>query len=127
MTGFVLNGLFWRVLYVPWDSDDLVDRTGTLRLATTDPNSRIIRLSDRLSGTLKSRVLIHEIGHATMVSYNLITELHRMVRPEKWIEAEEWVCNILADYGMTVYDRASKVLGNRAIECLPDAMSRLVA
>lgn len=127
MQGFVLNGIFWRVRTVRWDSRELVDRTGNLRLATTDPDSRVICLSDRLSGTLKARVLIHEMGHAIMVSYNLIPELHKMVRPEYWIEAEEWVCNFIADYGMTVYDRASKVLGHRALDCLPDAMSRLVA
>lgn len=127
MQGFILNGLFWRVKTVRWDSPELIDRTDNLRLATTDPDSRVICLSNRLSGTLKARVLIHEMGHAIMVSYNLIPELHKMVRPEYWMEAEEWVCNILADYGMTVYDRASRILGKDAIECLPDAMSHLVA
>lgn len=112
---------------VRWDSAALVDRTGNLRLATTDPDSHVISLSNRLNGGMLARVLIHEMGHAIMVSYNLIPELHKMVRPEHWIEAEEWVCNFIADYGMTVYDRASKVLGHRALECLPDAMSRLVA
>lgn len=123
----VLNGRFWRIVVVRWNSRELVDRTGELRLATTDPDTYTIRLSDRLSGSLLAKVLIHELGHAIMVSYNLIPELHKMVKPEYWIEAEEWVCNFIADYGMTIYDRASKFLGKSALECVPDAMSRLVA
>lgn len=124
---FTLNGDIWDVRYARWNSEALVDRTGELRLATTDPDTRIIRISDKVNGTLLARVLIHEIGHAIMVSYDLIPELHRMVKPEYWIEAEEWVCNFIADYGMTVYDRASKILGKSALACVPEAMSRLVA
>lgn len=124
---FTLNGDVWNVRYARWDSEALVDRTGQLRLATTDPETFTIRISDRLSGSLLARVLIHELGHAIMVSYNLIPELHKMVKPEYWMEAEEWVCNFLADYGMTVFSRASKVLGKGALACVPDAMSRLVA
>ena len=37
-----------------------------------------------------------------MTSFGLIEELHRLVKPEYWIEAEEWVCNLLADYAEVV-------------------------
>lgn len=127
MDRFTLNGDVWRVRRVNGRSDALIDRTGSLRLATTDPDTMTIYLSDRLSGSMLARVLIHEMGHAVMWSYDLTRELHRMVRPEHWVEAEEWVCNLIADYGLTVFNSAARVLGNRAITCVPDSMARLVA
>lgn len=127
MNSFTLNGDVWRVRMVDRMSGDLVDRTGSLRLATTDPETLTIYLSDRLSGSMLTRVLVHEIGHAVMFSYDLIGELHRMVKPEYWIMAEEWVCNFIADYGMAVFNRAARVLGGKAMACVPEAVERLVA
>lgn len=127
MDSFTLNGDVWRVRMVDWGSNALVDRTDNLRLATTDPNTMTIYLSNRLSGSLLSRVLIHEIGHAVMWSYDLFGELHRMVKPEYWIEAEEWICNFIADYGMTIFARAARVMGGKALTCIPAAMENLVA
>lgn len=50
-----------------------------------------------------------------------------MVRPEYWIEAEEWVCNFIADYGMRIFYIAYQVLGDEALEYLPYELERLVA
>lgn len=93
-------------------SDDpaLVDRTGQHRLATTDPFTRCIYLTDSLGGTLLETVLIHEIGHALLVSYNLLNMIHMAVLPDKWIEAEEWLCNFIATYGKEVFEIASNLL-----------------
>lgn len=127
MHSFTVNGDTWHVRMVGRRDDALIDRTGQRRLATTDPFTMTVCLSDELSGSMLSRVLIHEISHAVMWSYDLTRELHRMVRPEHWIEAEEWVCNFMADYGMMVFNRAAKAMGGAAITCIPDVMSRLVA
>lgn len=124
---FTLNGDVWRVLMVDGSSDALIDRTSSRRLATTDTDTLTICLSNRLHGSMLARVLIHEMGHAVMWSYDLTNELHRMVKPEHWIEAEEWVCNILADHGMTVFNAAAKIIGGRALTCVPHSMARLVA
>lgn len=127
MDGFTLNGDRWRVVMVDERDPALIDRTGHLRLATTDPDTLTVHMSDRLHGDMLARVLIHEIGHCLMVSYDLIGQLHRMVRPEKWVESEEWVCNFLADYGMLAFSNAARVMGNGALKVIPSAMERLIA
>lgn len=98
MSSFTLNGIIWEIQTVPPDSYELVDRTGNLTVGTTDLLTSTIYLSSELSGSFKTTVLLHEIGHAVMYSFNLINELHSFVDPINWIFAEEWVCNFLADY-----------------------------
>lgn len=76
---------------------------------------------------MMARVLIHEMGHAVIWSYDLFDDIHRMVKPQYWVEAEEWICNFLADYGMEVFAAASRVMGGGALTCVPEAMERLIA
>ena len=84
-------------------------------------------LDESLSGDMLDRVLVHEIGHCVIWSYDLIGELRRMVRPSHWVEAEEWVCNFVADYGLMIFESARSVLGRDAVIKMPAAISRLVA
>lgn len=107
MNWFTMNGYFWRVYFVPPNSPMLVDRTGSLTLATTDPSSRTVYLSDELSGDMLRRVFIHELGHCAMFSFDLTRELHKMVTPKYWLEAEEWICNFVADYGPLIFSKLS--------------------
>ena len=111
---FVLNGYLWAVQYVEPLSDALVDRTGHLTVATTDPLTHTIYLSSNLEGDFLNRVLIHELGHATMISFDLARDIHRMVKKQYWVEAEEWVCNFIADYGIKIYAAAYEILGEDA-------------
>ena len=50
-----------------------------------------------------------------------------MVEPYFWVEAEEWICNFLADYGMLIFDTAYSVLGDEAIGVVINQMEQLVA
>ena len=118
MERFYLNGIPWRVYYVQSDCPYLVDRTGSRRLATTDIRTNTIYIYERLSGSLLRRVTIHEIGHAAMSSFGLLEELHLFVKPQYWIDAEEWVCNLLADYGMSILEISENILGN-TIDIVP--------
>ncbi len=77
----------------------LVDRSGEERVATTDPASQMIFLSKELHGDFLRRVLSHELGHVAMISYGLLSDIHRMSYPHDWVEMEEWICNFIADYG----------------------------
>ena len=76
MRPFVLNGDVWRP--VPVDSDDPrpIDRTGTFRLATTDPSTMCVYLSNGLRGLGLEVVSTHEVGHCAMYSYGLLDPLH---------------------------------------------------
>lgn len=127
MRGFAVNGDWWRVRRVPTGSQRLIDRTGLRCLATTDPDEMTVWLDDSLSGDMLDRVLVHEIGHCVIWSYNLIGQLRSMVRPSHWVEAEEWVCDFVADYGLLIFGSARAVLGRDAVIKMPAAISRLVA
>lgn len=99
MDQFLLNGIMWRVKVVSPESKMLIDRTNTKTVATTDPLTRCIYLSEELKGDFRETVLLHELGHCVMFSFNLIDDIHSFVEPEKWIYAEEWMCNFIANYG----------------------------
>lgn len=114
-------------MFVDPSSDWLVDRTGNLTVATTDPHTRYIYLSTDLSGDFLNRVLIHELGHCVMISYDLLDDIHRMVYPEYWIEAEEWVCNFIADYGLKIFSEAYRILGDDAWLVVPYELEKMVA
>lgn len=107
-----MNGILWRVMFVSSYDSELIDRTGEMRVATTDPVTKTIYLSEDLRGDFLSRVLSHELGHVTMISYNMLDDLHRMVHPRYWVEAEEWICNFIADYGQENFFLVSHILGN---------------
>ena len=127
MDGFTMNGYSWRVCYVDADDPMLVDRTGRVTVATTDPGTLTVYILRYLDGAFLSRVLIHELGHCAMFSFGLLDDIHRMVHPRYWLEVEEWVCNFIADYGMTIFDTAYAILGDRAIAVVPYEVERLVA
>lgn len=124
---FYMNGLHWNVRWTNSADPILVDRTGSLTVAVTDPDTMTIYLSNQLSGSFLNRVLIHELGHCVMYSYGLVNEIHRMCKKRYWIEMEEFCANLLADYGNQVFGLAYAILGNRAIHIIPYKMERLVA
>lgn len=116
---FYMNGYLWRVQFVYPYNPMLVDRTNILRVATTDPYSATIFLSEDLYGEFLNRVLIHELGHCTMFSFHLLQYIHRMVKPKYWVDMEEWICNFIADYGMMIFSIMYDVLGDDAIWVVP--------
>lgn len=99
-----MNGYRWNIAEVAPSSRFLVDRTGKLTVGTTDPFMLTIYISNDLSGKFKSRVIVHELAHALMLSYYLVDDLHSVVRRERWFEAEEMLCNLIADYGWKIFD-----------------------
>ena len=92
----------------------LTDRTGKITVATTDPETYTVYLSNKLQGDFLIKVLLHELGHCTMISFGLLDYIHDAVYPEKWIEAEEWLCNFLTDYGFGIFRAAYKIVGENA-------------
>lgn len=114
-----MNGYHWQIKFVDPYNPLLVDRTDTLTVATTDPLTSCVYISDAISGSFLTRVLIHELGHCAIFSYHLLDDIHQMIKPKYWIEAEEWVCNFIADYGFKIFDIAYSVLGNNAWVFIP--------
>ena len=124
---FYMNGLHWNVRWTNPLNPILVDRTNAFTCAVTDPETMTIYLSDQLKGKFLNRVLIHELGHCVMYSYNLVSEINKMCKRRYWIEMEEFCANILADYGNQVFGIAYSILGNNAMHIIPYELERLVA
>lgn len=123
-----MNGYSWKTRFVPANSPMLVDRTDTLTIATTDPETLTVYLSTELSGDLLMTVLIHELGHCAMYSYGLLDFIRRRVEPRYWIDMEEFICNFLADYGLRIFKVAFKTLGYEAWKLIPQTFDgKLVA
>lgn len=119
MKRFIMNGLLWRVEVVPSHSDKLIDRLGTFTEATTDPNTQCIYLSEDLYGKHKTTVLLHELSHCMMFSYNYIDIIHDMTYPEYWIDMEELICNLIAERAYEIFCRAYEIVGDEAIHFVP--------
>lgn len=122
-----MNGYLWRICYVNPNSRMLIDRSGRLTLGTTDPVSRIVYLSDHLYGDQLVKVLIHELGHCALISFGLVNEIHKMTKRDYWIYAEEWVCNIIANYGMLIFSIAKDILGYDAWMCIPYELEKIIS
>lgn len=90
-------------------------------------NANMPSLSDHLSGQELETVLIHELGHAALFSYGLLPDIHKAVKRQYWMEAEEWVCNFIADYGMRIFSIAYEVMGEDAWMFIPYELDRLIA
>lgn len=96
MINFIINEDVWALYFVePYDSH-LIDRTGKLTLGCTDPISHSVYISKYLDQTLMRKVILHELGHCVMASYNYIGYLSRLVFPWQLIDVEELICNILS-------------------------------
>ena len=124
MQTFWINGHKWRMVRVEPKSSALIDRTGKLALATTESQSRLICVSTAIDGDMLARVIVHELAHAVMVSFGLLDDVKRWAKPEARIEAEEWCCNFLAEYGMTVLETAYALVGPSAWEVLPRELGK---
>lgn len=127
INSFYMNGYLWNVRFVNPDDNILVDRTLRKTIGVTDPETMTIYLSENLRGELLNRVLIHELSHCVMFSYNLVSEIHKMCKKKYWFEMEEFCANLLADYGRQVFSIAYSILGSKAIQIVPYHMEKLVA
>lgn len=87
MNVFYINNDPWHVEYVKSYSPELVDRFGRLTVATTDPMSLTVYISEGLSDEYKTEILLHELGHCFIFSYHLTDDIHRFLYQEYLEEA----------------------------------------
>ena len=110
MEVFYINQIQWKIYYVSPRSHYLLDRTGEVKLATTDIKRKIIFVNCTLKGDILYKVLLHEICHAAIESYGLMEDIRIVVIPEYWFISEEWLCNFISDYALTVISLANSVI-----------------
>lgn len=111
MRPFLVNGDLWRVVRVPAGDPRLVDRTGSVRVATTDPRGRAVFLLDTLRPPLLDRVLLHEVAHAITVSWGLLPRVREGVLGRDVISVEEWAAQLVENHSMEAVAAASQALG----------------
>lgn len=124
---FYMNGDFWTVRFVNSTNRILVDRTGTLTVGVTDPVDRTVYLSNALRGNFLTRVTLHELAHAMMISYGYLEQIHLYCKKRYWIDMEELIANLIADRAHEIFERAYDIVGDEAIRFVPYGMERLVA
>lgn len=89
---FKINGLFWRIKYVPWYSNKLMRSDGSRTVGMTDGNTNTVYLADNLDADFLEDVLCHELCHCVCFSYNINIP----------IDEEERLCNFMKDHGREV-------------------------
>lgn len=96
---------------MPPDDPRLIDRTGVRRIATADPSTSTVCVSEEVSPPLLDRVMVHEVAHAVTMSYGLLDSLHDMIPAYAWMPVEEWAAELVEKYGMEAMALASESLG----------------
>ena len=111
MKPVLVNGELWNINLVPPNSPLLVDRTGTLRIATADPDTLSINISNALTPPLLDQVVLHEVAHAITVSYGLLPPLRSTIPDYLHVLVEEWAVELLEKYSIEAIMLASESLG----------------
>lgn len=111
MNSVAIGDDVWTVNIVSPSDPLLVDRTGNLRLATTDGVTKRINISSAVAPPLLDRVLLHEIAHAITISYGLLESLHALLPFKSWTYVEEWAAGFLERYAIEATVLASQSLG----------------
>lgn len=124
---FYMNGLRWRVRFTYPTDRVLVDRTGALTIGVTDSATMTIYLSNKLRGEFLTRVVLHELSHAMMISYGYLEQIHRYCKKRHWVDMEELIANLIAQQAKEIFERAYDIVGDEAIRFVPYALERVAA
>lgn len=122
MRPIVINGDVWMVIRVQAGDPRLIDRTGMSRLATTDPKSRTISISESVRPPLLDKVMLHEVAHAITVSWGLLPQVRSDALRGDIIGVEEWSAQLIENHAIEAIRAASDVLGRSVCiygSCLP--------
>lgn len=124
---FYMNGLRWNVRWTKSTDPILVDRTGSLTVAVTDPDTMTIYLSNGLRGSFLTTVVLHELSHAMMISYGYLEQIHKYCKKRHWVDMEELIANLIANQAKEIFQRAYDIVGDDAIRFVPYGLERSVA
>ena len=86
-----INGVSWKIIYTS-DYDYLKRSDGVITLGVTDVRLKTIYVYSNLSSYMRRKVLIHELTHAFIFSYNYYLPL----------DQEEFVCSFVENYGVDI-------------------------
>lgn len=90
---FTMNGMNWTVRTVNSHSPLLMRSNNTMTVGMCDRSTHEICISDKLQGAFLRKVLIHEVCHSAMLSYDITMS----------VEQEELFCDLVATYGDEIF------------------------
>lgn len=96
---------------MPAGDPRLVDRTGTSRLAVTDPTGMVVYVNSELVPPLLDRVMLHEVAHAVTVSWGLLPRVRSDTLRGDVVGVEEWAAQLVENHAMEAVQAASEALG----------------
>lgn len=100
---YQMNGINWSVRLVRADSPMLMRSDGSFTVGACDREAQEIYISELLRGAFLRKVLLHEITHSAMMSYNI----------DMSIAQEELFCDLVSTFGdeiITVADSLFRAL-----------------
>lgn len=95
----LINGVYWKLSFVPSDFPLLQRLTGEFTLGACDNLTRTIYINENLQGKLLRKVLCHQITHAAMFSYNVNLS----------IEQQELIADLISTYGDEIIYITNKI------------------
>lgn len=96
---FYINGVKWRIKFVPSGSELLMRSDGSVTIGVTDNLTRTIYLDETLRDRKLKKVICHELTHAAMFSYGI--DLN--------IDQEEVIADLIATYGQEIIDKTNSI------------------
>lgn len=94
-----INDVVWEIVFTD-NLDNLRRMDGTVTIGVADFRELKIFLFFKLKGKLLRKVLIHELTHAYMFSYNFYLSE----------EEEEFICSFIDTYGTDIISNADELL-----------------
>lgn len=96
---FFINGVEWRIKFVPSGSEPLMRSDGSITVGVTDNFTRTIYLDETLYGRRLKKVICHELTHAAMFSYGIKLN----------IDQEEIIADLIATYGQEIINKTNSI------------------
>lgn len=96
---FLINGIYWKLSYVPANFPLLQRLNGDYTIGACDNLTKTIYINENIQGKLLKKVLCHQITHAAMFSYNVNLS----------IEQEELVADLISTYGEEIVYITNKI------------------
>lgn len=89
---FTINDKNWDIVCLDEHSPELQRSDGSYTLGCTDKNTNTIYIVDNIFGARLKKVLIHEVCHAFIMSYDIYIDIY----------SEEYLCDFLATYARDI-------------------------
>lgn len=97
----IINNIVWNISFEPADSPKLKKHLGEFSVGACDLQNHCIYINENARGDFLKKILLHEITHAFIYSYDLSFDYLK----------EEYIADFVASYGEAILDIYKKIEG----------------